>query len=121
MCGSTRAVTWKTLDRFVSMTESHSSSDILASERSRVIPALLTRTSTRAAAFDDAGDRRVDGRGIADVATDGVRLAPGSRDLGGDLVPLCLEVVSLIVGEIANRHGTAKSSEFESDLPADAA
>ena len=46
---------------------------------------------------------------------------PAADDLGGDLVRLCLEIVSLIVGEIADRHGTAESSEFESDLPADAA
>ena len=36
---------WKTLLRFVLRTSSHSSTDILASERSRVIPALLTSTS----------------------------------------------------------------------------
>ena len=45
MCGSTRAVRWKTLLRFVWSTASHSSGDILASERSRVIPALLTSTT----------------------------------------------------------------------------
>ena len=61
MCGSTRDVIWKTLVRFVWMTASHSSGDILASDRSRVIPALLTsasifpkRSTTFATAFSTA-------------------------------------------------------------------
>ena len=108
MCGSTRAVTWNTLDRFVSRTESHSSRDILASDRSRVIPALLTRTSTLPQRSTTLAIAVVDGLRIADVATDGERLASGSRDLGGDVVGVRLVIVSDVVGVIADRHASRR-------------
>ena len=84
-------------------------------------PGVVDEDVDIAAALDDAGDRPVDGRRIADVATDGVRLAPCRHDLGGDVVRVRLVVVSDVVGVIADRHGTAVSSQLESDLPADAA
>ena len=85
------------------------------------MPALLTSTSTLPQRSTTLATADVDGRGIADVATDGERLAPGSHDLGGDVVRVCLVIVSDVVGVIADRHRPAVSSQFESDLPADAA
>src|SRR3990172_11380199 len=66
-------------------------------------------------ALDDAGDRRLYGVRILDVAAEGKRLSPGNSNLGGDL--LC----RLGVAGIANRHGCAMPAEFESNRPADAA
>ena len=59
----------------------------------------------------DARDGCADGNRIANIATDGVRLAPGRRDLGDDLVGLFLVVVSDLVGVVGNGHTSAVSSE----------
>ena len=86
-----------------------------------MIPALLTSTSILPQRSTTLATATSMDSGSADVATDGERLAPGSHDLGGDVVCMSLVIVSDVIGAIADRHVPAVSSQFESDLPADAA
>ena len=76
---------WKTPPRFVRMTASHSSNDIFASDRSRVIPALLTRMSIfpkRSRTDDTTSLGRL---GIRDVTGHGKCLRAVARDLSDDV------------------------------------
>ena len=94
--------------------------DILANDRSRVIPALFTSTSilpkcsltlATAVAMDD-GSRTSQPMAYP--------WPPDAAIAAVTVLGQCLVVVADIVGVVGNGHAAA-ASEFESDLPADAA